>query len=104
MEGGHGGIDPELTPDPNPNTNLHLKTNTKRNPDPKPGHLQLHPTPAPSDTLSPALPAGVQENTDPVGKVLPNVGAGQRTQTGGATTSCNHNGGAANTKANTPLL
>ncbi|XP_017342336.2 uncharacterized protein si:ch211-149b19.4 isoform X1 [Ictalurus punctatus] len=100
MEGGQGGVDPELTPDPNPNANLHLKPDTNPNPDPKPGHLQLHNTPVPS----PTLPAGVQEITDSLGKAPPDAGAGQRTQTGGATTSCNHNGGVANANVNTPLL
>ncbi|KAB5546776.1 hypothetical protein PHYPO_G00075820 [Pangasianodon hypophthalmus] len=108
MEGGQGGVDPELTPDLNPNANLHLKPDTNPNPDPNPGHLQLQSTPAPSPAPGPAprpaLPAGVQETTDPLGKAPPSVGAGQRTQTGGATTSCNHKGGAANAKANTPLL
>ncbi|MCJ8742116.1 hypothetical protein PDJAM_G00078430 [Pangasius djambal] len=104
MEGGQGGVDPELTPDPNPNANLHLKPDTNPNTDLNPGHLLLQNTPAPSPAPGPALPAGVQETTDPLGKVPPSVGAGQRTQTGGATTSCNHKGGVANAKANAPLL
>ncbi|KAF4078376.1 hypothetical protein AMELA_G00198580 [Ameiurus melas] len=87
-EGGQGGVDPELTPDPNPNANLHLKPNTNPNLDRKPGHLKLHNTPSPN----PALPAGVQEINDPLGKASPGADAGQTTQTGGATTSCNHGG------------
>lgn len=108
IEGGQGGVDPVLTPDPNPNPDLHFKPNTSPNPDPNPGHLQFHPTPAPNHTSSPApsnaLPAGVQEKTDSLGKVPSGVGADLKTPPGGATTSCNHKGGTANAKANTPLL
>ncbi|KAF7696358.1 hypothetical protein HF521_006452 [Silurus meridionalis] len=65
---------------------------------------QFHNTPAPSTAPSPVLPAGVQDITDPLGKVPPSVSAGQSTQTGGTTTSCKHKAEAAHAKANKPVL
>ncbi|XP_046724853.1 mucin-1 [Silurus meridionalis] len=104
MEGVQGAVDPKLTPDPNPNANLHFKPNPNPNPESNPGHLQFHNTPAPSTAPSPVLPAGVQDITDPLGKVPPSVSAGQSTQTGGTTTSCKHKAEAAHAKANKPVL